>query len=966
MLVFLLRRLIGPVLIIVGATALTAQVGPSSITKEQQLARLENALRQNDRTGWFDAGVAYVQMDSLEKARQIMHRVITADGGEEIVDSLTGLAWHTIGMTHYLREEDDLAIEPYREAVRVRDAVFDGPHFHQAHSRFNLAFSYRWTNQPEAALQTLHEALELYRVMPKKDSTNWIRSLRLTTILAKDNYDKHLQRAATVALDRMADEYTRIEPRDHSDARYAAAQSYLDLGEYVLAEEQVEQAIALGTKSGAWNYVADMVNIKANILFRAGFFERAVREYRRSIELLKKIEGNPSSINIAYHNMARCYLRDGQFRQAKRFFLQSEKYPYNDVPATPIEALNLLAEIEEALGNVDAAMAAVNRAVAMLDGSPVEAERVGDFNVAPDSLKLHDEAATVYAMRARLLANEKRFDEAIADVHRALNMRERQRAEVSSDASRYALSRKTFEVYDLGVSILMQAAAENDDPEKRLAAFRMSEAGRAYSLLAGLNDAGGADSRVRALRWEIADLERAVAEDKSESKTLADRELELELLLRSRQRPTTPLPEFSGEDYLSRWLQPERAALLEYHVGRKASYAFYLPPDGRMRTWRVPPATELLILVEDFRAALFDATYQGKSLRSNEEQERLDTAYAGARERLNAAIFPAGWDWSVSGIEKLYFSPDASLHFVPLTALAPAVDALPPTQRIASGRFYLSKARRPGADHALDVLAFAPSYAGNAAPAAYAELRGARGGRQFLPGKEEDFPLLSALRYNEKEVEQITAGLRRVRTFRGEAATRANFIRSLDQDPAVLHVSSHGYYQPDAPRFSWLAFTQGRREVPEQDLIYFNDLAAMPVSADLVVLSACETSVGNPVPGEAAQSLGNAFIAAGARSTLTSLWKVDDLATKELMTVFYAGLREGLPREVALRRAQRSLAESAEYANPYFWSGFVLSGQSGPVALDVAQPGSFNWYLAVGLVVLLLVIGNIYWSRRGA
>ena len=94
-----------------------------------------------------------------------------------------------------------------------------------------------------------------------------------------------------------------------------------------------------------------------------------------------------------------------------------------------------------------------------------------------------------------------------------------------------------------------------------------------------------------------------------------------------------------------------------------------------------------------------------------------------------------------------------------------------------------------------------------------------------------------------------------------------------------------------------------------------------------MTLSACATGLGEITGGEGLLGLQRAFQVAGARSTVASLWRVDDLPTSELMQNFYRNLwREEMPRSGALREAQLSLKRKSKYSRPYYWAAFQLSG----------------------------------------
>jgi CHAT domain-containing protein/glucokinase len=94
----------------------------------------------------------------------------------------------------------------------------------------------------------------------------------------------------------------------------------------------------------------------------------------------------------------------------------------------------------------------------------------------------------------------------------------------------------------------------------------------------------------------------------------------------------------------------------------------------------------------------------------------------------------------------------------------------------------------------------------------------------------------------------------------------------------------------------------------------------------LVVLSACETGLGDINNGEGVYGLRRAFVTAGAESQLMSLWKVDDYGTSELMSLYYQRLQKGDGRSEALRQVQLEMMQAPAYQHPYYWASFIFSG----------------------------------------
>jgi CHAT domain-containing protein len=169
----------------------------------------------------------------------------------------------------------------------------------------------------------------------------------------------------------------------------------------------------------------------------------------------------------------------------------------------------------------------------------------------------------------------------------------------------------------------------------------------------------------------------------------------------------------------------------------------------------------------------------------------------------------------------------------------------------------------------------------------------------------------------------------------------------------VLHFSTHAAIDLLDPNRSRILFT-AEKEDPGSRYLFWQEVPALPLNGvDLVTLAACETERGKFVPGEGIQSFSRAFLAAGARSTVTALWRVDDRSTAELMRVFYRELARGVAKAEALRRAKVVLRDSRT-TSPQFWAAFVLTGD-GRAALPVIGWSVVYWPAAAVIAAVLTV-----------
>ncbi len=214
----------------------------------------------------------------------------------------------------------------------------------------------------------------------------------------------------------------------------------------------------------------------------------------------------------------------------------------------------------------------------------------------------------------------------------------------------------------------------------------------------------------------------------------------------------------------------------------------------------------------------------------------------------------------------------------------------------------------------------------------------------------------------------------------GSAATEGRLRERCREGADVLHIAAHTIVDESlaggvalflAPGAPGAAGAAGAAD--DDGLISPPELARFPVTVNLAVLSGCRTALasggmggmGESGGGRSLASLSGAFLGAGARGVVASLWEVDDAATAALMQQFYFELARGRRPAEALRRAKLRLAKDPYWAGAPRWVGFVLLGDPDAIA---ATPGSrasrwFGSWSALALALAAILVGAAWWIR---
>jgi CHAT domain-containing protein len=274
---------------------------------------------------------------------------------------------------------------------------------------------------------------------------------------------------------------------------------------------------------------------------------------------------------------------------------------------------------------------------------------------------------------------------------------------------------------------------------------------------------------------------------------------------------------------------------------------------------------------------------------------------------------------NVAALAHVIVVPDGPLWRAPLAALATgtsggwlaektAVSVVPSASLLSDLPVAGAGAREPALVFGLEQV-----------PTAVRGLRGMYDQR-LLPDRRLAFAATEA-----EAVARLTGTNTATALFVNARADESAFKQATKRRFRVMHVASHALIDDNAPRRSALVLAPGGAD---DGLLQLNEIANLQLDVDLVVLSTCQSQLGRTIRGEGLESLSRAFILAGGRAVVASIWAVDDRETSRLMPFFYTALRAKSSPAEALRNAQLQMIKSGGTAAlPSSWAGFVIMGR---------------------------------------
>lgn len=685
----------------------------------------------------------------------------------------------------------------------------------------------------------------------------------------------------------------------HDEARVLTNQAVFERlrGERRAAEALFERALALHAKAGTGRTlaVATLLLGQAQVASDPAARRRLLEQARAIVE-----EANPDGILRAsvLSDLGELALQSGAFEDARELLeagLGQARRLAPDARPTSL-ALRRLGEL------------------ALARGEPVEAEARLREALAIESARFpgtDDEARTRYQL-GRALRRQGRAAEACAMLTAALGALDSQLGVLGGGTESRARFRAEFgEIHFEAIDLLVELGRPAD-------AFQALETWRARELLAALGTRDtplphlppGLDRRRRAaealyrrLLGELPDVEAGKREALLAGIASSRNELaEVGDAIRAVSPRLASLRQGDALDVAAarRALEPG-TLLLSFAVGDAHSFVFAVgPAAGELTVHRIAAG----------RKQLADAA---GALRAAVSRPSIFQTWRTPAETLSALLVAPVAD-RVERAQRLLVLPDGPLQLVPFAALpvrrrGPLLVERAPVHVAPSATAYAELASRRRPERTRTAVVIADPAIG---PARSVGPRDRKLGP--LPGARREAALV-------RDLLGPTATV-----FTGADATERR-VKGVGSDVTHLHLGCHGLLDARSPLDSSLALAASGGDAAEDGRLQaWEVLEQMRLDADLVVLSACDTALGEEVQGEGVLGLARAFQFAGARAVLATQWAVHDSSAPRLVERLYRGIRDGLGPAEALRRAQLAALRRRATAHPFYWAAFQLDG----------------------------------------
>ncbi|MEQ9425310.1 MAG: CHAT domain-containing tetratricopeptide repeat protein [Cyclobacteriaceae bacterium] len=710
-----------------------------------------------------------------------------------------------------------------------------------------------------------------------------------------------------------------------------------------------------------------------------GNYSQAINYLKKGVEVVKKLypKGNFRTVEVL-QNLGEAYSKIHAYDSAILVLKESSNMMEAIEPGNyrVAKAMDLVALIHLKRGDYNKALKYCQVALSLYSKGYLT-EKIYEH---PDADNVSVELLFLKALNHKSQALSLRFDQLseIKDLEFAfetslfaISQLEAYRREFRLERSKIDLNSQTISIYEQALSCAYQLFIQTGEEKYKNKAFALSEKSKAFILrlsvekdratqFSGIPDAllskeRSLQNKIAFERGRITQFEATNAKDKVlESKSNLFSYLKnLEHLISKMEKD---FPRYYQLKYaqnepdinkLQDKLSPDQL-FIEYFVGDSNIYILSATID-KFNIHLYPKDESYTNSVQSFTRSLTD--YDLLQI----EPKASDSIYISSASSLYEKLIEPILKQHQSSITKLILVPDNELEAISFEALLTAkgdyrsIDytSLPYLLndfQISYERAGASLFRNESitSSSTLAFAGFASGFEKNPIPDSLDSSisHSIRLGNWKLPGAKEEVRVVS----------QLMNGS----TFIDSAATESTFKKKSSKY-RVLHLAMHGVMRTDNQNAE-LIFS-GEKGTDEDGFLTVPEIYNLDLNADLVVLGACHSGSGEVKRGEGTMSLSRAFQYAGAQSVMMSLWKIPDEPTKNLMIGFYKGLQDKMSKDEALRNSKLAYLSALEdplYGHPYYWAGFILTGNPEPLE-SPAFPFTILYFCIAVAAIFILV-----------
>jgi CHAT domain-containing protein/Tfp pilus assembly protein PilF len=859
--------------------------------------------------------------ESSKLARQSLLISLKSHDSLNIADS-----YNTIGINHYFEADYDSTTYYYEKSLEIKKNMKTDP-YALAVSTYNLALVYDDLGETDKALQ-LYKQAENY-LLESKQSKNFLSDVYVGMALIYF-YSGDISKAevyAEKAMEKGLISYGEFNPN--------MTFVYTTYANILEAEGKYDESIALleknlkirtATYGELHRWTCETYYDLANAYVLVKSYDKAEKYYKKAIEIGKKINSRQYLAN-ARNFLAQLYIdREIHLDESERLLKVSldtniDIYGYkSDLIA---ENYLQLATVNKLKGDESLFLEYIKKSLEAANYNQDDLGAVIGPLQAVDALMLvsewYSESYEKDHKIAHLIDSYELIDQKTSLIKHIQN-------NFSSDRSRIDFANKYREVFEMNLGICWLLYHETLEHKYLQKAFELSETNRNTTLLKGLQ---GIEYRafgeipktklelehstkkaLEKIKMDIFFEKNSSDPDKEYYGSLLDERIllsnKLDSIYKDFYKNYPKFKTISSDKELLK-IEDVQAKLdddtqvITYFLGEQSLFSFNITKDS-ISLLRADIADKLVNITNDFKNHLIK--------RENVDELSYDLFMYLLGQQLDRDK------------RNLVIVADNVLNYIPFEIL-----------RSSDGSLLLDKYNISYNGSVRLFMELKKEFFKYDTPQNWAGFAPSYDDKQILASSKEEI----------SEIAALTNGIK----FTGEDAIKENFMLH-NKEYSILHFAMHARIDNENPLYNSLVFEDSELTASE---IYTSNS-----KANLIVLSACNTGFGKIEKGEGVMSMARAFHFSGIPSILMSLWKVPDQETKTIMVDFYRYLKKGKSKSEALRMAKLRYLdknEGSKLAHPYYWSGFVINGNTEPLAINIVN-SPWGWIVFAVFGILLM------------